>query len=242
MDISKFIAHTLPKATTTEADIIKLCKTAKQYQYNSICVEGTFVKQAKQILENTQVKICAAIGSTDATLSTKEKIVQAKNAIINGADLIEVSINLNDIKKKNYNAIYKDIEYVKEAINKTPLNICIELPLLNKNQLLIICDLCLKANINCISTSSIFLDTTATLTAVKIIKKTVRNNIKIKAYGNINKYEMAIKFLDTGADFIGTQSILKKDCETLQIKNSKTYREYLKSKNKNQDKFSATNV
>ncbi len=235
MDISRFLEYTIPVASNNNKDLVLACKNAKENNLHAVCIKYQAVSAAKELLENTNVKICAAIGKLDQQLSTQEKINIIKQSVQDGANEIEVSINLDFIKKKNYNAVYKEIKELKQAANHIPLRICLEISELNKNQILIICEMCLKANIEHIATSSIYLQGNTTLTAVKIIKKTVRNAIKIKAQGNISEFETAIKFLDTGAEYIGTEIVLKKSCDAIQIKNSKTYREYIKAKKKQEE-------
>lgn len=235
MDISRFLEYTIPVASNNNDDIVSACNKAIANNLHAICTKHENVIIAKELLKDTDIKVCAAIGKLNQELTTKEKITAIKQAVKDYANQIEVSINLDFIKKKDYKAVYKEIKELKHAANHVPLRVCLEISKLNKNQILIICEMCLKANIEHIATSSLYLQSNTTLTAVKIIKKTVRNAIKIKAHGNINEFETAVKFLDTGAEYIGTEIALKKSCDAIQIKNSKTYREYIKAKNKQKE-------
>lgn len=232
MNISKFIDYTLQKEAITKDDIFELCEHAKQNKLYAVCVHSDYVLLCKQLLLETNVKICAIVGDPHGNTSTKSKIEDAQKAIENGANEIDLTLNLEDLKKRNYIAVLKDICDVKLAINKIPLKVCIEISKLSKNEIIKACEICIDAKINYIKTSNTFNKSSATLTAVKIIKKTVRGNIKIKAAGDINDYAMAIKYLDAGAERLGTSTILKLEDETRQIKNSKIYKQYLEAKEK----------
>lgn len=232
MNISKFIDYTLQKETITKADILTLCEHAKQNKLHAVCVNSAHVLLCKQQLLETDVKICAIVGYPFGNTSTRFKIEEARKAIENGADEIDLTINLEDFKKRNYIAVLKDICDVKFTINKIPLKVCIEISELSKNEIIKACEICMDAKIDFIKTSNTFNKNSTTLTAVKIIKKTVRDRIKIKAAGNINDYAMAIKYLDAGAERLGTSYILKLEAETQQIKNSRIYKQHLEAKNK----------
>ncbi len=206
MKINKYIDHTLLKSDTTERDIIDLCNEAKEHQFYSVCINSSYVALAKQLLERSSVKICSVIGFPLGAMSTEAKVFEAKDAIEKGADEIDMVINIGYLKSKNYVAVFKDISDVKIAIGKTPLKVIIEISELSKNEIIKASEICLDAKVDFIKTSSGFTKSGATLTAVKIIKKTVRDNAKIKASGGIRDYETAKKYIDVGADRIGTSS------------------------------------
>jgi len=206
MKINKYIDHTLLKSDTSERDIIDLCNEAKEHQFYSVCINSSYVALAKQLLERSSVKICSVIGFPLGAMSTEAKVFEAKDAIEKGADEIDMVINIGYLKSKNYVAVFKDISDVKLAIGRTPLKVIIEISELSKNEIIKASEICLDAKVDFIKTSSGFTKSGATLTAVKIIKKTVRDNAKIKASGGIRDYETAKKYIDVGADRIGTSS------------------------------------
>ncbi|RYH74776.1 deoxyribose-phosphate aldolase [Flavobacteriaceae bacterium 144Ye] len=206
MKINKYIDHTLLKSDTTERDIIDLCNEAKEHQFYSVCINSSYVALAKQLLERSSVKICSVIGFPLGAMSTEAKVFEAKDAIEKGADEIDMVINIGYLKSKNYVAVFKDISDVKLAIGRTPLKVIIEISELSKNEIIKASEICLDAKVDFIKTSSGFTKSGATLTAVKIIKKTVRDNAKIKASGGIRDYETAKKYIDVGADRIGTSA------------------------------------
>ncbi|MEZ4802844.1 MAG: deoxyribose-phosphate aldolase [Gelidibacter sp.] len=206
MKIKSYIDHTLLKANTTERQIIDLCNEAKNYQFYSVCVNSGYVALCKQLLSKSTVKICSVVGFPLGGMSTDAKVFEAQKAVSDGANEIDMVLNIGLMKSKNYVAVFKDISDVKSAIGKIPLKVILEISELSKNEIIKACEICLDANVDFIKTSTGFSKSGATLTAVKIIKKTVRNNAKIKASGGIKDYETAVKYIDAGADRIGTSS------------------------------------
>lgn len=206
MNLNSYIDHTILKPTATEKDIIDLCEEAKEYKFYSVCVNSCFVPLAKQLVENSSVKICSVIGFPLGAMSTEAKVFEAKKAIDDGADEIDMVINIGLLKSKNYFRVLKDISDVKIAIGKVPLKVILEISELSKNEIILASEICMDANADFIKTSTGFSKSGATLTAVKIIRKTVKNKAKIKASGGIRDYETALKFIEAGADRIGTSS------------------------------------
>lgn len=206
MKINKFIDHTALKASTSERDIIVLCNEAKEHQFFSVCVSGCYVPLAKQLVAKSDVKVCSVVGFPLGSMSTEAKAFEAKQAVQDGADEIDMVLNIGLLKSKNYVAVFKDISDVKLTIGKTPLKVILEISELSKNEIIKACEICLDAKADFIKTSTGFSKSGATLTAVKIIKKTVRNHMKIKASGGIKDYETVRKYIDAGADRIGTSS------------------------------------
>lgn len=206
MTVNKYIDHTLLKANATERHIIDLCNEAKNHQFYSVCVNSGYVGLCKQLLSKSTVKICSTVGFPLGAMSTEAKVFEAQKAVADGANEIDMVINIGLLRSKNYVAVFKDISDVKNAIGKLPLKVILEISELSKNEIIKACEICLDANADYIKTSTGFSKSGATLTAVKIIKKTVRNNAKIKASGGIKDYETFKKYIDAGADRIGTSS------------------------------------
>lgn len=206
MKINKYIEHTLLKPCATERQIIALCNEAKMYQFYSVCVNSGFVPLANQVLSKSNVKICSVVGFPLGAMSTAAKVFEAEQAVHDGANEIDMVINIGLLRSSNFVAVYKDISSVKTAIGKTPLKVILEISELSKNEIVKACEICLDASADFIKTSTGFSKSGATLTAVKIIKKTVRNNAKIKASGGIGDYDAVKKYIEAGADRIGTSS------------------------------------
>jgi len=234
MNLSNYIDYTFLKPTATERDIINVCKIAKANTYYSVCVNGCYVKLAKELLEDTNVKICTVVGFPLGAMSTKSKISEATHAIEDGADEIDMVINLSYLKSRNYVSVLRDISDVKRAIGNIPLKVIIEISELNKNEIVKACEIAVDANADYVKTSTGFASGGATFTAVKIMKKTVKDNAKIMASGGIQDFETAVKYLESGADRIGSSTVLKPEKDTLQKRNSKIYRRYMETSQKSE--------
>lgn len=204
MELNKYIDHTLLKATATERDIIDLCNEAKKHKFFSVCINSSYIPLAKQLLKGSFVKICTVVGFPLGATSTETKVFEAKQAIEAGAHEIDMVINIGFLKSKNYVEVFKDISDVKLAIGKTPLKVIIEISELSKNDIVKACEICLDAKADFVKTSTGFSKSGATLTAVKIMKKTVKSRAKIKASGGIGDSETAKKYIEVGVNRIGT--------------------------------------
>ena len=206
MKINAYIDHTLLKQTATERQIIDLCNEAKKYEFFSVCVNSCYVPLAKQLLSKTPVKVVSVVGFPLGATATEAKVFEAKNAVNEGADEIDMVINMGFLRSKNYLAVFKDISDVKSAIGQIPLKVILEISELSKNEIVKASEICVDANVDFIKTSTGFSKSGATLTAVKIIKKTIKDQLKIKASGGIQDLETALKYIDAGASRIGTSS------------------------------------
>ena len=206
MNISNYIDHTLLKPTATEREILTLCNEAKKNRFKAVCVNSCFVPLAKQSLAKSDVKVCTVVGFPLGAMSTEAKVFEAKNAIEQGADEIDMVINIGLLKSKNYVAVIKDISDVKSAIGNKILKVILEISELSKNEIIKASEIAMDANADFVKTSTGFSKSGATLTAVKIMRKTVKDQLKIKASGGVNTYEKAIKYIQAGADRIGTSS------------------------------------
>ena len=206
MNISNYIDHTLLKPTATEREILTLCNEAKKNRFKAVCVNSCYVPLAKQSLAKSDVKICTVVGFPLGAMSTEAKVFEAKNAIDQGADEIDMVINIGLLKSKNYVAVLKDISDVKTAIGNKVLKVILEISELSKNEIIKACEIAMDANADFVKTSTGFSKSGATLTAVKIMRKTVKDHVKIKASGGVNTFVKAIKYIQAGADRIGTSS------------------------------------
>ncbi len=206
MELNRYIDHTLLSASATEADILKLCEEALKYNFYSVCVNSGYVAIAKQALGRSDVKICTVVGFPLGAMSTEAKIFEAKKAIEQGASEIDMVMNIGRLKSNNHVAVLKDISNVKKAIGLTTLKVILEISELSKNEIVKACEICMDAKADFVKTSTGFSKSGATLTAVKIMRKTVRDNCKIKASGGIRDVETAIKYIEIGVDRIGASA------------------------------------
>ncbi|MBT8245066.1 deoxyribose-phosphate aldolase [Winogradskyella sp.] len=206
MELNQYIDHTLLKPSATEREIITLCNEAITYNFFSICVNSCYIPIAKQALKETNINICSVIGFPLGAMSTEAKVFEAKQAIADGATEIDMVINIGYLKSRNYVAVLKDINNVKRTIGEIPLKVILEISELSKNEIVKACEICLDAKADFVKTSTGFSKSGATLTAVKIIKKTLKGKAKIKASGGIREHSTALKYIETGVDRIGTSA------------------------------------
>ena len=232
MNISKYIDYTLFNPSSTEREIIDFCNEAKENGFYAVCVNSTYVPLVSQLLEKTKIKVCSVVGFPLGATSTTSKVFEAKKAVKDGANEIEMVINLGFLKSKNHVSVLKDIMDVKLAIGDIPLKVIIEISELNKNEVVKACEICIDAKADFIKTSTGFSKSGTTFTVIKIMKKTVRNRIKICAYDGINDFKTALKYIDAGVDRIGTNTIFEPINKSVQIRNSKVYRQYIETDKK----------
>ena len=206
MELNRYIDHTLLSASATEADILQLCEEAIKYNFYAVCVNSGYVPIAKQALGRSEVKICTVVGFPLGAMSTEAKIFEAKKAIEQGASEIDMVMNIGLLKSKNHLAVLKDISDVKRAIGLIPLKVILEISELSKNEIVKACEICIDAKADFVKTSTGFSKSGATLTAVKIMKKTVRDHLKIKASGGIRDAETAYKYIELGVHRIGVSA------------------------------------
>ena len=205
MELNKYIDHTLLKAFAKDEDIINLCNEAKEYEFKSVCVNPCFVKLAKENLVNSDVLVCTVIGFPLGANTTKVKVFEAIDAINNGADEIDMVINISKAKMHDYDYIYKEIKEIKEAIKDHTLKVIIETCYLTEEEIVEVSKMVKLANANFVKTSTGFGTGGAKVSDIKLIKKTV-GNFDIKASGGIKTKEDFKEMIDAGATRIGTSN------------------------------------
>ncbi|WP_277284858.1 deoxyribose-phosphate aldolase [Sneathia sanguinegens] len=206
MEINKYIDHTVLKATTTPKDIEKLCNEAKEYKFYSVCVNGCYVPLCKKLLVNTDVKVAAVIGFPLGAMSTEAKVYEAKKCIEDGANEIDMVINVGMLKAKEYDYVKEEIRQIKEAIGTNVLKVIIETCYLTDDEKVKACELAVEAKADFVKTSTGFGTNGATFEDVTLMKKTVGNRAKVKASGGVKTYETAVKYIELGAERLGTSS------------------------------------
>ena len=207
--INKFIDHTLLKPTATATDIKNLCKEAIDNDFFAVCVNSCYVELAKKELKNSGVKVCSVVGFPLGAIHTDAKAFEAKLAIDNGADEVDMVINLGLIKSQNWEMVQKDIEMVKNAIGKHVLKVILETSYLNEEEITKVCEIAVLAQADYLKTSTGFASNGATEEDVRLMKKAVNNQAKIKASGGIRDLSTALIFIKLGVTRIGTSSGVK---------------------------------
>ena len=210
MNISSMIDHTLLKADATEDMIEKLCKEALEYNFAAVCVNPYYVKKAKKFLNGSNVKVATVIGFPLGANTKEVKAFETKKAIEDGADEIDMVINIGALKNKEYDVVKNDINAVVKAANgKAIVKVIIETCLLTKEEKIKACLLSKEAGADYVKTSTGFSTGGATIEDVKLMKETICDAMKIKASGGIRDYETAKAMIEAGASRIGASSSVK---------------------------------
>lgn len=209
MELNKYIDHTNLKQDMSEQDLIKLVNEAKEYDFFSICINPCWVKQASELLAGSNTKVCSVIGFPLGANTTNIKVLEAKEAIENGASEIDMVINISKLKDKDYEYVYNEIKKIKEAIGNNVLKVIIEACLLTNDEKTIACQIIMKAGANFVKTSTGMSSGGATVEDVKLFKEVVGDTTLIKAAGGVRTYEDAISMIEAGANRIGTSGGVK---------------------------------
>ncbi len=206
MKLNSYIDHTLLKPAATTEDIQNLCDEAERYKFYAVCVNGSRVADCKRFLKSGKVKIAAVVGFPLGASSTDVKIFEALKAIEDGADEIDMVINVGWLKEGRADDVLKEIKYLKEAIKQTVLKVIIETCFLSKEEIVRAAEICVAAGADFVKTSTGYGTGGATFDDVVLIKKTVGNQAKIKASGGVKDRESALKYLSLGVSRLGTSS------------------------------------
>ena len=206
MEYNKFIDHTNLKQDATREDIKKLCEEAISYDFMSVCVNPDFVKFASDLLLDSEVKVCTVIGFPLGASTTRTKVFETKDALKNGADEIDMVINVSALKDKNYDLVKNEIASIKKVCKKHILKVILETCLLSNEEIVAACKLAKEARADFVKTSTGFSKGGATVEAVKLMRETLKDSMGVKASGGIKTHEDLIKMIDAGANRIGTSS------------------------------------
>ena len=206
MDYNKLIDHTNLKQDAQEADIIKLCDEAKEHHFASVCVNPNYVSLCKERLAGSDVKVCTVIGFPLGQTTTTAKIDETKDAIFEGADEIDMVINVSWIKDKRYDKVLYEIQRLKRYCHDRILKVILETCLLSDEEIVKACEIAKKAGADFVKTSTGFSKGGATVHAVELMRKTVGSDMGVKASGGIKTKEDMIKMVEAGASRIGTSS------------------------------------
>ena len=209
VNIAAIIDHTLLKPNATYKDFKLLCEQAVQYRFCSVCVPPFMVETCKKALVGTDVKVCTVIGFPLGYNNYFVKLIEAKQAIKNGADEIDAVINVSALKSKDFDYVEKEISLLrKTTLNKT-LKIIIETAYLSKEEKEKIAKIILNNGVDFLKTSTGFAPSGANIEDIKLFKKILKNNVKIKASGGISTYKQAEELIRAGASRLGTSKSLQ---------------------------------
>jgi len=209
MELNKYIDHTLLKPNASQNDIEQLCLQAKQYHFMSVCVNPTWVNLAANLLKDSDVKVCTVIGFPLGASTTATKVFETANAIANGANEIDMVVNIADLQANKIAEVVNEINAIKEACKGNTLKVIVETCLLNEQQKINACLAVSQSNADFIKTSTGFSTGGATIEDVALFKKHLNPSKKIKASGGIKTQEQMLKMIEAGANRIGTSNGVK---------------------------------
>lgn len=209
MDIAKYFDHTLLKPDAREVDIRKLCEEAAYYGFASVCVNPDFVPLAHTLLDGSGVKTCTVIGFPLGANSSKVKAYEAAYAVSEGADEVDMVINVSAAKDHRYVEVEKDIRMVREAVPNALLKVILETCLLNDEEIVECCLAAKRAKADFVKTSTGFSTGGATVHAVKLMRETVGPEMGVKASGGIHTKAEALAMIEAGANRIGASASVK---------------------------------
>ena len=206
MKLNKYIDHTLLKADASQEQIETLIEEAKKYDFASVCVNPTWVSFAAQALKATDVKVCTVIGFPLGANTPELKAFETSDAIQNGANEVDMVINIGALKSRNFDLVERDIRAVVEAAKGTLVKVIIETCLLTDDEKMKACQIAQKAGADFVKTSTGFSTGGATVADVALMRKTVGPDMGVKASGGARSYEDALAFIKAGATRIGASS------------------------------------
>ncbi len=210
--LNEYVEHTLLKQDCTKDDLIKLFNEAKEHKFLGVCVNPAYVSLAKENLAGSGVKIVTVVGFPLGASKSEVTAFEAKTAIEDGADEIDMVMNVSAMKSKDYDYIVRDVKMVKEACGKTNLKVILETDLLTKEEIAKACELCVEAGADLVKTSTGFVKggVGAKPEDVKIMHDIVApHGMEVKASGGVRSKEDAIAVIEAGATRIGTSSGIK---------------------------------
>ena len=204
MNLSDYIDHTNLSKTATAEDIMKLCEEAKKYHFPTVCIPPYYVKAASEYLKGSTTEVCTVIGFPNGYNTTETKQYEAIDAIHNGAKEIDMVININALKNKDYDYVKDEIETIRDSIDGRVLKVIIETCLLTEDEIIKMTEICNETFVNFIKTSTGFDKEGAKLDDVNLIMKHKNEVLEVKASGGIKNSKDAEEFIKAGATRLGT--------------------------------------
>lgn len=208
-ELAKIIDSTVVKATATKDEIEKLCKEAAQYGFGCVCVNPVYVKLAAKLLEGSNVKVCSTVAFPFGITLPEIKALEAVKAIENGAEELDMVINLSALKSKNYEIVKRDIAAVvdiKRLSKEIIVKVIIETAYLTDEEKIVACRLAKEAGADFVKTSTGLFGKGATVEDVRLMRQTVGEDMGVKAAGGIRTYADAVAMIEAGANRIGTST------------------------------------
>jgi deoxyribose-phosphate aldolase len=205
-DLAKLIDHTLLKAEATRDEVVKLCEEARKYKFASVCVNTTWVPLCKSLLANSGVMVCCVVGFPLGAMSPTAKAYEAREAVRQGAQEVDMVINIGALKSKDYETVFEDICRVVKASGRAGVKVILETSALDTNEKIIGCTLSKLAGAAFVKTSTGFGKGGATVEDVQLMRSIVGGELGVKASGGVRTAEDAIKMAQAGANRVGASA------------------------------------
>ena len=209
LELAQMIDHTILKADASFADLKKICDEAREYKFKTVCVNSTRIKQCAELLEGSGVLPISVVGFPLGAMTTESKAYEASNAILAGAQEIDMVINIGWLKDKKYEAVQADISAVVKASAPYPVKVIIESCLLTDEEKEIACKASVDAGAAFVKTSTGFSTGGAKAEDIALMRKTVGENVGVKASGGIRSWETAKLMIESGANRIGASASIQ---------------------------------
>ena len=207
MEISKYIDHTILKPNATSEEVKKVCSEAREYNFASVCINPYYAKLVSLELFGTDVKTCVVVGFPLGANTKEVKAFEASNAVENGAQEVDMVINIAALKDKKYDVVQDDINAVVASVKgKALVKVIIECCLLTKEEMVMACKLAVKAGTDFVKTSTGFSTSGAKAEDVKLMRETVGEKVGVKASGGIRNYKTTMEMINAGANRIGASA------------------------------------
>ncbi|UUX34329.1 deoxyribose-phosphate aldolase [Fundicoccus culcitae] len=204
MRLAKYIDHTLLKADATPEMIEKLCQEAIEYDFMSVCVNPVWVKLASKLLDGTEVKVCTVIGFPLGASTTATKVFETKQALLDGANEVDMVMNIGAAKAGDWEVVKEDIhQVVKATVRPAILKVILETSYLTADEIVQASLMAKEAGADYVKTSTGFSSEGATVENVKLMRETVGNEMGVKASGGVSNYEEAMAMIEAGASRLG---------------------------------------
>ena len=209
MKLNQYIDHTILKANATESDVAQLCEEARQHEFFSVCINSAWVLTARKLLEGSPVKVCSVIGFPLGAMSTAAKVFEAKQAVADGANEIDMVINVGWLKDGKADAVREEIRAIKAAVGERVLKVIIETCYLSDAEKVRACELAVEVGADYVKTSTGFGTGGATVEDVRLMLDTVKGKALVKASGGVRDAEAAAKYIEMGVMRLGTSNGIK---------------------------------
>ena len=212
-EMLQYIDHTLLKPVCTWDEIETLCKEALSYHTASVCIPPSYVKRAREAF-GPELPICTVIGFPLGYNPAEAKVCEARTVLRDGADELDMVINLGDVKNRDFEKVYEDIRALRETAGSRILKVIVETCYLTRDEKIRLCEIVTKAGADYIKTSTGFGTAGATMEDILLFKEHIGSSVKIKAAGGIRTREDLEAFIQAGCSRIGTSSAVKLLCSS----------------------------